>query len=124
MLKIQSISDIITNSSSEVFCIYTKQSIDVFKNLISILIGRDFDNVFVIEYKYSYLAEVCYNNSKHKDLDFEDYCLKYNNSWEENGDEPPFIDGISLKAINKEDEGLASAITSLLTNFEYVSIYC
>lgn len=53
-----SMSDVITNSSSEVFCIYDKDSIRRIKELVDSLLpeGKTFDDIFNLEVLISYNA--------------------------------------------------------------------
>ena len=46
ILKIQSISDIITNSSTEVYTIYTKNDIKTIKNIVNALLAVNGDSTF------------------------------------------------------------------------------
>jgi hypothetical protein len=53
ILKIQSISDVITNSSTEIYTIYTKNDIATIKNIVNALLAVNgdstFDDLFDIE---------------------------------------------------------------------------
>lgn len=53
ILKIQSISDVITNSSTEIYTIYTKNDIETIKNIVNALLAVNgdstFDDLFNIE---------------------------------------------------------------------------
>lgn len=78
-LTIQSISDIITNSSSEVFVIFTKEGIQTLKNIISELLGKDFDKHFRVDIICNEYCEDDYNErgDDEADLSFEDWCFKH-----------------------------------------------
>lgn len=84
MIKIQSVSDIITNSSSEVFMIITREGIETFKEIISNLIGEDFDNRFDLEICLNDYALDEYEEDTDKgDMSFEDWCfMRDEESWE------------------------------------------
>lgn len=53
ILKIQSISDVITNSSTEIYTIYTKNDIETIKKIVNALLAVNgdstFDDLFYIE---------------------------------------------------------------------------
>ena len=57
-MKIIGFNDIITNSSSEVFCIYDRESIRRIKELVNSLLpeGKTFDDIFNLEVLLSYNA--------------------------------------------------------------------
>ena len=46
ILKIQSISDVITNSSTEIYTIYTKNDITTIKNIVNALLAVNGDSTF------------------------------------------------------------------------------
>lgn len=117
-MKIQSISDVITNSSSEIFIIYDKDGIKTFKEIISTLIGEDFDKVFTLHLDISddddYLLDR-YNESKSDRESFEDWCFKYD---QDNFEGPPCIMGFWVEALDPKDENKAKMINQLYTLFE------
>lgn len=57
VIKIQSVSDVITNSSTEVFIVYNLSNIDSIKELVNAILAIDgnytFDDLFNIEMKIS-----------------------------------------------------------------------
>ena len=58
-IKIQSISDLITNSSTEVFIVYDKNNIDAIKNLVDSILSlldpsKKFDDYFTIGMEINY----------------------------------------------------------------------
>lgn len=121
-IKIQSISDIITNSSSEVFMIYTKEGIQDFKDIISTLIEEPFDNVFILhidlpdEDSYEYEQ---YLEEKESYESFEDWC------WLNDSDEEyPYIRGFWVEAIDPEDDRRAKMINKIYHLFEMEERYC
>lgn len=67
-IKIQSITDVITNSSTSVFTIYTKNDIKTIKSIVNALLAVNgnstFDDLFDIELLISYsVFEDLWNNS-------------------------------------------------------------
>jgi hypothetical protein len=57
-IKIQSMTDVITNSSTSVFCVYEPQNIDTIKRLVNSILAISgdytFDDLFDIKFKYDY----------------------------------------------------------------------
>lgn len=76
-IKIQSISDIITNSSTEVFTIYTTRNKDDIKNLVNAILAINskytFDDLFTIHMEIDpYIADVIYDNYEEISTKFKD----------------------------------------------------
>lgn len=121
-IKIQSISDIITNSSSEVFMIYTKEGIQNFKDIISTLIGEPFDDVFTLhidlpdEDSWEYEK---YLKEKESYKSFEDWCWK-----NESYNDYPNIRGFWVESIDPEDDGRAKMINRIYSLFDIEERYC
>lgn len=124
IIKIQSFSDLITNSSSETFVIYTKEGIETFKEIISKLLGKDFDEYFTIDIDpcEDCMDEYIDRDESEADLSFEDWCFKHCEDWNDY-EGPPAIEGIEINAIHPEDNEAASLIASLLTIFESETRY-
>lgn len=67
MVKIQSVSDIITNSSSEVFVIYDQNGIDTIKTLVNSILRLSkseysCDDLFDFEFIWDDIAKEYYND--------------------------------------------------------------
>lgn len=121
IIKIQSISDIITNSSSEVFVIYDDNSVKTLKEVVSRLIGDDFDNRFKVEYELSDWAVDEYMADKNKgDISLEEWCIAY----EETNQYSPAIIGLNISAKDPKDNELAAAISKLPYLFDYEERCC
>lgn len=118
-LKIQSISDIITNSSSEVFTIYTRDGINTFKEIISSLIGEDFDDVFILHIDipdYDWVYEDYENSTEFKEgMSFEDWCLNRDSDTYEGS---TYVSGFWVEAINPDDKHKAKMINQIYSLFE------
>ena len=113
-INIQSISDLITNSSSEVFVIYTKEGIESFKEIVSTLIGDDFDNHFDLEIcTNEYLMDEYIESGS--DLSFEDWCFQYDNDSYEGS---TAVEGFYVTAKNPEDISKAKAINNIYSLFD------
>lgn len=62
-IKIQSMTDVITNSSTSVFCVYEPQNLNTIKNLVNSILAISgeytFDDLFNIKFRYDY-ADISY----------------------------------------------------------------
>lgn len=113
-MKILSISDVITNSSSEVFVYFDKTSEKKLKELVDVILGtfkvpKTFDDLFTIEYELSDEAE--------------DYSVEEALS-EGVSDYGPLIE--SYKVVPKERghyEYLCKKLSDLMDMFNYEEIY-
>lgn len=124
-INIQSVSDLITNSSSEVFVIYTKEGIRTLKDIVSQLLNKDFDKYFTVEIICN---EYCWQTYEERpedesDLSYEDWCFKHCEDWNDY-DGAPAIENIKIVAKNPEDEKAARLINSIPYIFESESRYC
>ena len=147
-IKIQSFGDIITNSSSEVFCMYdwngTEQIINAIKEIAKVLnpsvnIDDLLDIRLVIDNDYvdendEYNLQIKYNRK------FGEFCESRTNEqiltnfpkfYEEffSSDDCYSDDGIPLiyleiKGLNDDGEKLADALYSILYAYEYREIFC
>lgn len=120
MIKIQSIRDIITNSSSEVFMIFTREGIKTFKEIISSLIGEDFDNRFNLEICLNEYALEEYENEK-IDLSFEDWCFQRD---EDNWEGSTYVEGFYVTANSPEYKEQAQMINQIYYLFDSQERYC
>lgn len=113
-MKILSISDVITNSSSEVFVYFDKTSEKKLKELVDVILAtfnvpKTFDDLFTIEYELSDEAE--------------DYSVEEALS-EGVNDYGPLIE--SYKVVPKERghyEYLCKKLSDLINMFNYEEIY-
>lgn len=124
-VKIQSISDLITNSSSESFVIYTKEGIETLKSIVSELLNKDFDEYFTISVICNEYCIDDYNdrNEDEADLSLEDWCFRHCEDWNDY-DGPPAIDSVAIIAKNPEDERTAALLNQLPYIFESETRYC
>lgn len=119
-LKIQSISDIITNSSSEIFTMYTRSEIKLLKDVISEIFDEDFDNLFVLEYEIKDSND--FYTRENQEQSYEDWALEHDENLD--CDETPYVRGIYIKAKNSENYLKAKALNTILNLFEKQEIYC
>lgn len=120
IIKIQSISDLITNSSSEVFIMYTKEGIESFKEIISTLIGEDFDKRFNLEIYCSDWVIDEYAKSG-SNLSFEDWCFEQD---QDNWEDLPYVEGFGITARDPEYIKQANALNRIYNLFESETRYC
>ena len=123
--KIQPISDLITNSSSESFVIYTKEGIEILKSIVSELLGKDFDDYFMIHVNVN---EYCIDDYDSRDedeanLSLEDWCFKHCEDWN-NYEGCPAIESIAILAKNPRDARTAELLNRLPYIFESETRYC
>lgn len=123
LIKIQSISDLITNSSSESFVIYTKEGIQLFKDIVATLIEDDFDNLFNLELVIAdYRIDDYYKRyESEKDLSLEDWCFKRDLKEYEGY---PYIRGLIITAKNPKDVDKANKLNQIYSIFETETRYC
>lgn len=123
ILNIQSISDIITNSSSEVFMIFTKEGINTFKEIVSTLIGEDFDNVFDLELELRDYDEDMEEYLKSgSNLSYEEWCLEHDSEFDYY--DTPMVRGIIVTAKNPKDEKKAIGLNRIYGLFESIELDC
>ena len=122
-IKIQSVSDLITNSSSEAFVMYTKEVIQLFKYIVSTLIGDDFDKHFNLELDIDewWMDDYETRPEDEKDLSFEDWCFKHD---AESYEGSPYIGGFIVTAKDPKDVDKADKLNQIYSIFETETRYC
>lgn len=133
MFKIQSISDIITNSSTEVFMVYSKESINSMKELVNALLEfgeskYSFDDLFEVLPEYvdegELRAQYEEDGGEATGLSFEDYVIENNYNKLSDGEGYPNIIGIKVIPKKHMAKGAAKLIESIPNIFEYKDVYC
>lgn len=134
MVKIQSISDIITNSSSEVFVIYDQNGIDTIKDIVNSILKLakseySCDDLFDIQLVWDDIVEEYYNGDggfegtgktlEEYRQDMQDDRLYYREGC-------PTIEGIKItpKLDTQECKDAADALSLIDKIFESDSFYC
>lgn len=134
-MKIQSISDIITNSSTQVFTIVTNDSIESVKRVVNGILElsgceKRFDDLFIIEPSIDRETALdLYQDEKRtteipSDEELKKFAINYN--WYNYGS-LPLVDGIAV--IPKDDSSsLSKEVAKLIEEipyiFEHESMYC
>lgn len=131
VLKIQSVSDIITNSSSEVFMIYNEDSIKQIKELVNAILSLNednkytFDDLFTIEICFDKDRLMEYTDDDYEGLSDEELFEKAQEYDEENYSEGyPIIDGYVVKAKDIKDESIAKKLSRIDKIFDTYVAYC
>ena len=124
-IAIQSISDIITNSSTEVYLQIHKNEFENLKDLLRDLIsnllpeGGDFDAMFSLDFEYSdYMFNIFKERYKEEieGMDETD-AIWYINEEQLSIAHVPLITGISVTANNKWNEQIAQDLEVLINGF-------
>lgn len=147
-IKIQSFGDIITNSSSEVFCMYdwngTEQIINAIKEIARVLnpsvniddlldIQLVIDNGYVdendeynLQIKYNReFREFCESRTNEQILtDFPKFYKEFFSSDDCYSDDGIPLIYLEIKGLNDDGEKLAAALYSILNAYEYREIFC
>lgn len=147
-IKIQSFGDIITNSSSEVFCMYdwdgTEQIINAIKEIARVLnpsvniddlldIQLVIDNDYVdendednLQAKYNReFGEFCESKTNEQILtDFPKFYKAFFSSDDCYSDDGIPLIYLEIKGLNDNGEKLANALYSILNAYEYKEIFC
>lgn len=125
-MKIQSISDIITNSSSEIFTIYRKEDFQGIKELVDELLklansDKSFDDLFEIGIYATEDAREEYSKCD-TTLSLEEWCLKHNEDIDLD-EEKPYIEYYTV--IPKIEKAMEAArkLTNLGNLFERFESY-
>lgn len=127
---VQSVSDIITNSSSEVFMVYSDQSFKQIKELVNAILAINGEN----KYTFDDLFEVEANMDKewfleqypeYDGLSDEELLEKARQHDEDNyGDGYPYVNGYVVTAKNVAHDDIATKLSSLDRIFESYVSYC
>jgi hypothetical protein len=127
---VQSVSDIITNSSSEVFMVYSDQSFKQIKELVNAILAINGEN----KYTFDDLFEVEANMDREWFLEqYPEYdglsdgelLEKARQYDEENyGEGYPYVNGYVVTAKNVAHDDIAAKLSSLDRIFESYVSYC
>jgi hypothetical protein len=126
IFKIQSVSDIITNSSTEVFMVYNESAFKSIRELVNAILETT-----GVEYRFDDLFDI---KAVVDDAFIEDYpeyasmseeemvqkALKF----DEDNDGWPYVNSYKVTAKNPKDEKLAKVLSHIDSIFETYSRYC
>lgn len=128
-IKVQSVSDIITNSSTEVFMIYDEESVKQIKELVNAILDlgnykERFDDLF--ECKITFDEErLLDENPEYKGLSEKELLEKayeYDDDFRYEG--YPIVNGYTITSKNVKDEKLATMLSNIDNIFGTYSVYC
>ena len=122
-MKIIGFSDVITNSSSEVFTIYTEEGLEQIKKIVDAVLkvgGSEltFDDLFTIELCFEHPDAVRENVSTEELLQF---CKDRDNECYEGS---TLIDGFSIVAKDKKNTEAAQLLNGIDCIFDHEERYC
>ena len=133
---VQSINDVITNSSSETFLVLQPDTLDTVKEICTSLIGLgmdsevatllgkspEFDDYFTIEVKWrdQDAAEDEWR-AEGKVGTLEEFAIKMDS---EDTDHYPYLNGFTIKAKSPEYEEIAEKVNKMNDLFSAVEYYC
>lgn len=126
VIPIQSVTDVVTNSSSEIFVIYRKSDFEFIKELINELLklvdsNKTFDDLFELKIWTTEEAEEDYVKSG-SSQDFIDWCM--DKDLEINIDERnPYIESYTIDAKSEEAKSVAYKLSNLAFLFEKVESF-
>lgn len=122
-IKIQSVSDVITNSSSEIFTIYRKIDFRTIREIVDELLklaGSDktFDDLFELKIWTTEEADEDYVNSG-SSQDFIDWCMERNSKIDLTYNDP-YIDSYTIIAKSDEAKSVANKLSNLDNLFKRI----
>ena len=127
--KAQSVSDIITNSSTEVFMVYDENSLKQIKELVNAILDlgnnkERFDDLFECEITFD-RERLLDEYPEYEDLTNEELLEKAYEYDDENSYEGyPVVDGYVITAKNVKDDALAKKLSELDKIFNTYAAYC
>lgn len=129
-LKVQSVSDIITNSSSEVFMVYDDKCIKNIKELVNAILSINnadvtFDDIF--ECKISFDKERLLENYPEYNGLTEEELLCKAQEIDDEYDEWPYVNGVSIEAKNNNNDKIKNAaiiLSKIDEIFDTYARYC
>jgi hypothetical protein len=125
-VKIQSVSDIITNSSTEVFMIYDEAAFKSIKELANAILAlgnsdKTFDDLFEIKASVSESFFEDYPEYEGKD---ENEILERARKEDKWRDDYPYVDGYEVTAKNPADADAAKILSKIDNIFDTYAQYC
>ena len=118
-MKIISISDVITNSSSEVFCVFDKYTFDRIKKTVNKILES-----FNVDSKFDDLFELVPEYDEYVLEDIPELTLEEAVSHDNECEGSPYIIGYDIISKTEKYEKLAKALSNLHNVFTYETFYC
>lgn len=126
-VKIQSVSDIITNSSTEVFMVYDESAFKSIKELVNAILSlggceKKFDDLFEIKPVVSdYFLE---EYPEYAELTEEEILQKAYEIDKDSYEGYPYVNGYEVIAKDTKDEPTAKILSQIDNIFETYAQYC
>lgn len=125
-VKIQSVSDIITNSSSEVFMIYDEAAFKSIKELVNAILAlgnndKTFDDLFEIK---ANVSEYFFDEYPEYEGKGENEILEKAREADKWRDGYPYVDGYEVIAKNPADTNAAKILSNIDNIFDTYAQYC
>lgn len=134
VIYFQSINDIITNSSSEVYTLYNRATIDSIKNLVNTILSASgstltFDDLFTAKLLIDSYAEEDYEDSNHEwegeSVSFEEFVEKHDEyQFYSIGETPLYAYGIQILPKTDKAETAAKYLSRIESILEKATLYC
>lgn len=127
---VQSVSDIITNSSSEVFMVYNDQSFKQIKELVNAILSINSDNKYTFDDLFEVKAHLdeewfLEEYPEYEGIPYDELIEKARQIDEDNcGEGYPYVNGYVVTAKNNKHEDIASKLSNLDRIFESYVSYC
>lgn len=127
---VQSVSDIITNSSSEVFMVYSDQSFKQIKELVNAILSINSDNKYTFDDLFEVKAHLdeewfLEQYPEYEGIPYDELIEKARQIDEDNyGEGYPYVSGYVVTAKNNKHEDIASKLSELDRIFESYVSYC
>lgn len=129
IIKIQSVSDIITNSSSEVFMVYNNESFKDIKELVNAILNINKDNKYTFDDLFeikAVLDEEYFLDSypEYEGMTDDELLEKARRIDEDKYEGYPFVCGYEVTAKKTENEEVAGILSKIDRIFETYVSYC
>lgn len=129
VIFVQSVSDIITNSSSEVFMVYDADGLERIKELVNAVLSLNenntytFDDLFTIEANLE-VEEFLDEYPDFAGLGYEDLLREAYSIDEDNYGSYPWVHGYTVTAKNPKNDEIAEKLSNLDKIFTSYATYC
>lgn len=129
VLKIQSVSDIITNSSTEVFMVYDDTSFKNIKELVNAILSLNKDNTYTFDDLFT--VEASFDKEgfismfpEYKDLSDSELLQQAYEYDDDNYDSYPFVNSYVVKAKSNVHDKVAEELSKIDQIFQTYARYC
>ena len=129
ILKIQSVSDIITNSSTEVFMVYDNDSIKNIKELVNAVLSINKDNKYTFDDLFTIKPTIrkedfLYEYPEYENLTDDELLQKAYEYDDDDYDHWPIVNGYIVEAKSNLHDGVAEQLSNIDRIFSTYARYC